>query len=203
MGLGEAGIQIKKLHRCVVGTVACVVVSFELFGKGDGMCIVRMRGRVGVLGRAVGFVVVNGITMYLAKVEAITKWPIPMMVAENKEREKSFEELKRRLVSTPVLTLPSGTGGYQIYSDASQKGLGCVLMQHRKALVGTSEGLRHKYLVSPSKANVVANALSRKNSGTRLKIEPNLILRIKETQKEDDELWNALENLKEGKHVEF
>nr|GFC84350.1 putative reverse transcriptase domain-containing protein [Tanacetum cinerariifolium] len=29
----------------------------------------------------------------------------------NEEREKSFEELKRRLVSSPVLTLPSGTGG--------------------------------------------------------------------------------------------
>ncbi|GJV10243.1 putative reverse transcriptase domain-containing protein [Tanacetum coccineum] len=30
----------------------------------------------------------------------------------NEEREKSFEELKRRLVSSPVLTLPSGTSGY-------------------------------------------------------------------------------------------
>ncbi|GKD83995.1 retrotransposon protein, putative, ty3-gypsy subclass [Tanacetum coccineum] len=44
----------------------------------------------------------------------------------NEDQEKSFEELKRRLVSFPVLTLPSGTGGYQIYSDASKKGLGCI-----------------------------------------------------------------------------
>nr|GFC21644.1 putative reverse transcriptase domain, aspartic peptidase domain protein [Tanacetum cinerariifolium] len=43
----------------------------------------------------------------------------------NEEREKSFEELKQRLVSAPVLTLPSGSGGFQIYSDASKKGLGC------------------------------------------------------------------------------
>nr|GFC10843.1 retrotransposon protein, putative, Ty3-gypsy subclass [Tanacetum cinerariifolium] len=48
------------------------------------------------------------------------------------EREQSFEELKRRLMSAPILTLPSGSGGFQIYSDASKKGLGCVLMQHRK-----------------------------------------------------------------------
>ncbi|GJY74870.1 putative reverse transcriptase domain-containing protein [Tanacetum coccineum] len=48
----------------------------------------------------------------------------------NEEREKSFEELKQRLVSSPILTLPSGSGGFQIYSDASKKGLGCVLMQH-------------------------------------------------------------------------
>nr|GFD42313.1 putative reverse transcriptase domain-containing protein [Tanacetum cinerariifolium] len=48
----------------------------------------------------------------------------------NEEREKSFEELKQCLVSPPVLTLPFGSGGFQIYSDASKKGLGCVLMQH-------------------------------------------------------------------------
>ncbi|GKC00017.1 putative reverse transcriptase domain-containing protein [Tanacetum coccineum] len=48
------------------------------------------------------------------------------------ERKESFEELKWRLVSAPILTLPSGSGGFQIYSDASKKGLGCVLMQHRK-----------------------------------------------------------------------
>ncbi|GJR41371.1 retrotransposon protein, putative, ty3-gypsy subclass [Tanacetum coccineum] len=53
----------------------------------------------------------------------------------NEEREKSFEELKQRLVSSPILTLPSGTGGFQIYSDASKKGLGCVLMQRGKWLL--------------------------------------------------------------------
>nr|GFD22001.1 putative reverse transcriptase domain-containing protein [Tanacetum cinerariifolium] len=98
---------------------------------------------------------VEGITMDLAKVEAITKWPRPTSVTEvrsfldlagyyrrfvegfsrlalpltklmrkgekfawNEEREKSFEELKQRLVSAPVLTLPSGSGRFQIYSDA-------------------------------------------------------------------------------------
>ncbi|KAJ0548683.1 putative nucleotidyltransferase, Ribonuclease H [Helianthus annuus] len=54
--------------------------------------------------------------------------------SRNEEREKSFEELKKRLVSAPILTLPSRSGGYQIYSDASKKGLGCVLMQHGKVI---------------------------------------------------------------------
>ncbi|GAV67441.1 hypothetical protein CFOL_v3_10946, partial [Cephalotus follicularis] len=48
----------------------------------------------------------------------------------NEEREASFEKLKNGLVSALILRLPSGSGGYQIYSDASKKGLGCVLMQH-------------------------------------------------------------------------
>nr|GFC36912.1 reverse transcriptase [Tanacetum cinerariifolium] len=60
----------------------------------------------------------------------------------NEEREKSFEELKQRLVSVPVLTLLSGSGGFQIYSDASKKGLGCVLMQHGKVIVYASRQLK-------------------------------------------------------------
>ncbi|GJX47714.1 zinc finger, CCHC-type, retrotransposon gag domain protein [Tanacetum coccineum] len=67
------------------------------------------------------------------------------------ERNESFEELKRRLVSAPILTLPSGFGGFQIYSDASKKGLGCVLMQHgknhpeREATWETEESMRASY----------------------------------------------------------
>nr|GEV31879.1 putative reverse transcriptase domain, aspartic peptidase domain protein [Tanacetum cinerariifolium] len=53
----------------------------------------------------------------------------------DEEREKSFKELKKRLVSAPILTLPSSSGGFQIYSNASKKGLGCVLMQHGKVKI--------------------------------------------------------------------
>nr|GFB13455.1 putative reverse transcriptase domain-containing protein [Tanacetum cinerariifolium] len=60
----------------------------------------------------------------------------------NEEREKSFEELKQRLVSALVLTLPSGSGGFQTYSDASKKGLGCVLMQHGKVIAYASRQLK-------------------------------------------------------------
>nr|GEW19500.1 DNA/RNA polymerases superfamily protein [Tanacetum cinerariifolium] len=42
----------------------------------------------------------------------------------NEEQEKTFEELKKRLVSAPIFTLLSSSGGFQIYSDASKKGLG-------------------------------------------------------------------------------
>ncbi|GJZ35907.1 retrotransposon protein, putative, ty3-gypsy subclass [Tanacetum coccineum] len=81
----------------------------------------------------------------------------------NEEREKSFEELKQRLVSSPILTLPSGTGGFQIYSDASKKGLGCVL-------IAWEIGIRSGFWAS-------------------LRVEPNLISQIKTAQKDDGEIW--------------
>ena len=42
--------------------------------------------------------------------------------------EQSFQELKIRLTSAPVLTLLVNDEGFVVYSDASRKGLGCVLM---------------------------------------------------------------------------
>ncbi|RVW84791.1 Retrovirus-related Pol polyprotein from transposon 17.6 [Vitis vinifera] len=34
--------------------------------------------------------------------------------------ERSFQELKNRLVTTPILTIPLGSGGFVVYSDASR-----------------------------------------------------------------------------------
>ena len=58
------------------------------------------------------------------------------------ECERSFQELKQRLVSAPVLTIPSSSSGFVIYSDASHKGLGCVLMQHGKVVAYASRQLK-------------------------------------------------------------
>jgi hypothetical protein len=35
-------------------------------------------------------------------------------------------------VTAPILTLPSGSSGFVIYSDASRKGLGFILIQNGK-----------------------------------------------------------------------
>ncbi|KAL8108682.1 hypothetical protein AgCh_024954 [Apium graveolens] len=51
--------------------------------------------------------------------------------------EESFQELKRRLVSAPVLTLPDGKGEFVIYSDTSHKGLG--LLNWKSVLILKSE----------------------------------------------------------------
>ncbi|KAL0559345.1 hypothetical protein IC582_003954 [Cucumis melo] len=116
----------------------------------------------------------------------------------SKACEDSFQNLKQKLVTAPVLTVPDGSGSFVIYSDASKKGLGCVLMQQGKVVAYASRQLKSheqnypthdlelaavkelnmrqrrwlelvkdydcEILYHPGKANVVADALSRKVS---------------------------------------
>nr|GFC49240.1 putative reverse transcriptase domain-containing protein [Tanacetum cinerariifolium] len=87
---------------------------------------------------------------YRRFVEGFSRFALPLTKLIRKgerfvwdeEREKSFEELKQHLVSAPVLTLPSGSSGFQIYSDASKKGIGCILMQHGKVIAYASRQLK-------------------------------------------------------------
>ena len=60
----------------------------------------------------------------------------------NERCEESFQELKTRLVTAPVLALPDDQGNFVIFSDASRKGLGCVLMQHGKVIAYASRQLK-------------------------------------------------------------
>ncbi|KAL0549073.1 hypothetical protein IC582_013553 [Cucumis melo] len=117
--------------------------------------------------------------------------------------ESSFQELKQKLVSAAVLIVSDGSRSFVIYSDASKKGLSCVLMQQGKVVAYTSRQLKSheqnnpthdlelavgfrtedmetlpnmrqrrwlelvkdydcEILYHPGKANVVADALSRK-----------------------------------------
>ncbi|XP_073019326.1 uncharacterized protein [Primulina eburnea] len=56
--------------------------------------------------------------------------------------EASFVELKKRLTTAPVLTIPSGVGGFTVHTDASHQGLGCVLMQHGRVVAYASRQLK-------------------------------------------------------------
>ncbi|KAA0045460.1 ty3-gypsy retrotransposon protein [Cucumis melo var. makuwa] len=96
----------------------------------------------------------QGVSVDPAKIEAITSWPRPSTVSEIRSFlglagyyrsltcESSFHELKQKLVSAPVLTVPDGSGSFVIYSDASKKGLGCVLMQQGKVVAYASRQLK-------------------------------------------------------------
>ncbi|KAA0067812.1 reverse transcriptase [Cucumis melo var. makuwa] len=56
--------------------------------------------------------------------------------------EQSFQELKKRLVTTPILALSVTGKDYVIYCDASRLGLGCVLMQDGNVIAYASRQLK-------------------------------------------------------------
>ncbi|KAD7117098.1 hypothetical protein E3N88_04366 [Mikania micrantha] len=66
--------------------------------------------------------------------------PVPLTYSTQKDRpyewgpqqEEAFQTLKQKLCDAPVLTLPDGNDDFVVYCDASNLGLGCVLMQRGK-----------------------------------------------------------------------
>ncbi|XP_066323531.1 uncharacterized protein [Miscanthus floridulus] len=135
--------------------------------------------------------------------------------------QASFEELKKRLTTAPVLILPDLNKKFSIYYDASRQGLGCVLMQEGKVVAYASRQLRKHELnypthdlelaamtylnlrqrrwlelikdydlevhYHPGKANIVADALSRKRYANELEMVPVL-----------EELWEEFQHLNLG-----
>ncbi|KAM2782206.1 hypothetical protein COP1_011852 [Malus domestica] len=56
--------------------------------------------------------------------------------------EQRFQQLKYCLTHAPVLVLSDDSGNFEIYSDASLNGLGCVLMQHNRVIAYASRQLK-------------------------------------------------------------
>jgi hypothetical protein len=74
--------------------------------------------------------------------------PMTKLLEKNKAFEwtakcqTSFEELRKRLTSAPVLVLTDLTKKFNIYYDTSRQGLGCVLMQEGQVVCYASRQLR-------------------------------------------------------------
>ena len=64
--------------------------------------------------------------------------------------EESFQTMKEKLTPSPVLTLSEGNEGFEVYSDASRQGLGCVLMQHKRVVAYASRQLKKHELNYPT-----------------------------------------------------
>ncbi|GJR53129.1 putative reverse transcriptase domain-containing protein [Tanacetum coccineum] len=128
---------------------------------------------------------------FIANFSKIAK-PLTLLTQKNKkyewsmEQEEAFQTLKNNLCDAPILSLPNGVEDFVFYCDASNQGLGCVLMQRGKSVIYTDhKSLQHifdqkelnmsqKWWIElfsdyeceiryhPGKANVVGDALSRK-----------------------------------------
>nr|GEU83282.1 hypothetical protein [Tanacetum cinerariifolium] len=108
--------------------------------------------------------------------EPIKDWASPKTSTEIRQ----FLGLAGYYRSAPILALPEGSKDFVVYCDASHKGLGAVLMQREKHILDQKElNMRQRRWLEllsvyncdiryhPGKANIVADALSRKE-----RIEP-------------------------------
>ncbi|GJT43485.1 putative reverse transcriptase domain-containing protein [Tanacetum coccineum] len=139
----------------------------------------------------------NDIHVDLSKVEAMKNWKAPTTPSEKNQKyelgekeEEAFQTLKNNLCDAPILSLPDGVEDFVFYCDASNQGLGCVLMQRSKEL-----NLRQRRWIEmfsdfecdiryhPGKANVVVDALSRKER-VKPKRVPTMAMTIQSGVKE-------------------
>nr|GEU39603.1 reverse transcriptase domain-containing protein [Tanacetum cinerariifolium] len=79
------------------------------------------------------------------------------------EQKLAFQTLKDKLYNAHDLALPNGLEAFVVYCDASGIGLGCVLMQRdKRRWIKLFSDYDCEIRYHPGKANVVADALSRK-----------------------------------------
>nr|GEX53869.1 hypothetical protein [Tanacetum cinerariifolium] len=129
----------------------------------------------------------QGVHVDPAKVEAIKSWTAlkspTELTQKNKtykwgeEEEEAFRLLKDKLCSAAILALPEGSEDFVVYCDASLKGYGAVLMQREKA-------------------NVIVDALSRKEREKPLRVRSLVLTDHKDLMQQI--LEAQVESLKEG-----
>ncbi|GKF19992.1 putative reverse transcriptase domain-containing protein, partial [Tanacetum coccineum] len=151
----------------------------------------------------------SGVHVDPAKIEAIKNWAAPMTPT-------------KKLYSASILALPEGTEDFVVYFDASLKGYGAVLIQREKVIAYASRQLKvheenyntHNLelgaieLLSdydceiryhPRKANVVADALSRKEKDKPLRVRALMMTVYNDLPKQ---IRKAQEEAMKGENVE-
>ena len=120
--------------------------------------VTEIRSFLGLMGYCRRFI--EGFSIIASPLTKLTRKEVKFIWS--KEYEESFQELKKRLTSALVLAIPLGIEVFMVYSDASKKGLGCVLMQHGKVIAYASRQLKpHEvnYLVHDLELAAVVFAL--------------------------------------------
>jgi hypothetical protein len=83
---------------------------------------------------------IEGFSSLSGPLTALTRKTAPFVWCD--KCEASFRELKHKLVTAPVLTLPMESVGYVVYTNALKKGLGGVLMQQGLVVAYASRQLK-------------------------------------------------------------
>ena len=100
--------------------------------------VTEVRSFVGLAGYYRRFI--RGFSQIARPLTNLTKKDRPFVWTE--QCEAAFQELKTLLTTGPVLVLPDSSQPYEVYTDASLMGLGCVLMQNGKVIAYASRQLR-------------------------------------------------------------
>jgi hypothetical protein len=98
----------------------------------------QIRGFLGMVGYYRRFI--EGFSKIAGPLTRLLLKNTPFVWSE--ECEASFQTLKDKLTTAPVLAVPEARKDYTVYCDASKNGLGCVLMQDRKVIAYGSRQLR-------------------------------------------------------------
>ncbi|GJZ27557.1 putative reverse transcriptase domain-containing protein [Tanacetum coccineum] len=125
----------------------------------------------------------KGIHVEPTKIESITK---SMKFDWTEKAEAAFQLLKKKLCSASILALPEGSENFVVYYDASRKGMKCVVFTDHKSLqhiidqkelnmrqrrwLELLSDYDYEICYHPGKANVVADALSRKERNKPLRV---------------------------------
>nr|GEX27924.1 hypothetical protein VITISV_025813 [Tanacetum cinerariifolium] len=142
-------------------------------------------GHVEFLGHIVS---ADGITMDSAKVETITKWPRPKTVTEIRSFLGLAGYYRKFVEGFSRLALPLT----KLMRKGEKKSRMLANLQIEPEIIRDLERMDIKLCIRGTKGYWAS-----------LKIEPNLILRIKEAQKEDVELWVVLQKSEEDEQTKF
>ncbi|KAK1647655.1 hypothetical protein QYE76_065460 [Lolium multiflorum] len=118
----------------------------------------EIRGFLGMAGYYRRFI--EGFSKIAGPMTKLLKKNTPFVWTD--ECETSFQTLKEKLTTAPVLAVPEPGKDYTVYCDASKNGLGCVLMQDRKVIAYGSRQLKpheHNYPVHDLELAAVVYAL--------------------------------------------
>nr|GEW78585.1 putative reverse transcriptase domain-containing protein [Tanacetum cinerariifolium] len=84
----------------------------------------------------------NDIQVDSSKIEAMNNWKKSRKYKWGREQKEAFQTLKDNLCNAPILSFPDGSEDFIVYYDASNQGLGYVLMQRGKVVTYASRQLK-------------------------------------------------------------